>query len=559
MRKIILLFGLLLAFVFPATPAAASEDGLWLYRESADTVPEEQAVVWAWSAMAQDEHWAIFDFPEAPPLHEGARSVWLTTRLADDTPDGATILFGTSGQTVRVWIDDKPVYQYGALAPSFSGGGSSWHYIELPPGAAGHQFTIECYGPFPRELGKLHYFYIDTDRMNMARVFLFDATFMITLPVAVAMFIVALFFYVREKTNRRLYRALLSFLGVFAVWSFSGIQAKFLVIRDVPLCWYMMSLAAYLLPITANYIIYEVIEQRFRAGVRWIMRGYGLLMFTAIVGEMLGWHALKNLMPFYFLFIAIYEPVAFYWTFRSAQSGSPYCKALLAPIAAFTGLGVVDGINSFFSFLPFNFYVSPFGIFALAAFLLAVLHDFVDRERQLGAQADSLASDIAAARAHEEYDTLTHCLTRSMYEPLLIGAIRDARVKQHPFSVLMFDIDHFKGFNDTFGHEAGDEVLAGFAVAIRHELNDAQPFLRWGGEEFIVLLPDCNLIAAAQIAENLRQRIATLSLHARQITTSIGVATWHGAGDTKENHFERVDAALYRAKEGGRNRVEVES
>ena len=151
------------------------------------------------------------------------------------------------------------------------------------------------------------------------------------LPVAVAMFIVALFFYVREKTNRRLYRALLSFLGVFAVWSFSGIQAKFLVIRDVPLCWYMMSLAAYLLPITANYIIYEVIEQRFRAGVRWIMRGYGLLMFTAIVGEMLGWHALKNLMPFYFLFIAIYEPVAFYWTFRSAQSGSPYCKALLAP------------------------------------------------------------------------------------------------------------------------------------------------------------------------------------------------------------------------------------
>lgn len=153
-------------------------------------------------------------------------------------------------------------------------------------------------------------------------------------------------------------------------------------------------------------------------------------------------------------------------------------------------------------------------------------------------------------------DPLCPCGSRTAMQELLrrLEPQRDIDI-----TILYADLNHFKYVNDTFGHEAGDEVLAGFAVAIRHELTDAQPFLRWGGEEFIVLLPDCNLIAAAQIAENLRQRIATLSLHARQITTSIGVATWHGAGDTKENLFERVDAALYRAKEGGRNRVEVES
>ena len=204
-----------------------------------------------------------------------------------------------------------------------------------------------------------------------------------------------------------------------------------------------------------------------------------------------------------------------------------------------------------------NFFVSPFGIFALAAFLLAVLRQFVVREQQLGKQADTFQLAIQEAREREEYDTLTHCLSRTMFRPLLSGALHDAQLLHQPLSLIMLDIDHFKGFNDTYGHEAGDEVLAGFAAAIRHELPAGLPFVRWGGEEFVILCPGHDLAAAARLAEKLRLRIATLSLHAQRVTTSVGVATWQGTLDTEEALFHRVDEALYRAKEGGRDRVEL--
>lgn len=559
MRKLSALFLLLcvVAFLMPQV-AEAVEPSLWLYRERTTGLPEEQAADWARSAMQEDEHWVIYDFPQHPPTREESRTVWLTTKLGEASPEKDTLLFGTTGQSVKVWLDDTVIYSFGTMGPTRTSEGRMWHYVPLPPDAAGHQLTVECYSPFPRELGSLYDFYLDTAEQNAARVFLLDTTFIVTLPVALAMFIVVLFFYAQERSGRRLYRALLAFLGIFIVWAFSGLESKFLLMGGVMFWWYVMTIAAYLLPVTANFIIYEILDGKRRTGVHWIICGYVLLMATAIVAEFLGWHGLKNLMGVYFTFILIFEPLAFYWTFRAAQEGSRYCRAFLVPIGGFTSLAVVDGINFFWPFLPMNFFVSPFGIFALAAFLLAVLRQFVIREHQLGKQADSFQLAIQEAREREEYDTLTHCLSRTMFRPLLSGTLRDAQLLHQPLSIIMLDIDHFKGFNDTYGHEAGDEVLAGFAAAIRHELPAGLPFVRWGGEEFVILCPGHDLAAAARLAEKLRVRIATLSLHAQRVTTSVGVATWQGALDTEESLFHRVDEALYRAKEGGRNRVELE-
>ena len=544
-------------FVVPDSVEAA-ETSLWLYRESKEGIPREQSVEWAHSAMEEDEHWVIYDFPQRPPTREESRSVWLTTHLTEDSPEKDSLLFGTSGQSVRVWLDDEVIYTFGRMGPSLVSEGRTWHYVKLPSDAAGHQLTVECYSPFPRELGSLYYFSLSEDYQNAKRIFLLDTTFIVTLPVALAMFVVVLFFFGREKSGRNLYRALLSFLGVFAVWAFAGLQSKYLFCDYIAFWWYVMTLAAYLLPVSANFIIYEILDGARRMGIRWIIRGYLGLMGVAIFAELLGWHGLKNLMGVYFTFILVFEPLAFYWTYRAAQEGSRYCRAFLVPIAAFTALGAVDGVDFFWPSLPMNFFVSPFGIFALAAFLLAVLRQFVIREQQLGAQADSFQMDIQQAREREEYDTLTHCLSRTMFRPLLTGTLHDARVQHQSVSLLMFDIDHFKHFNDTYGHEAGDEVLAGFAAAIRHELPAGLPFLRWGGEEFVILCPGYDLTAAARLADRLRVSIATLSLHAQRITTSVGVATWHGTLDTEEQLFRRVDEALYRAKEGGRNRVELE-
>lgn len=124
---------------------------------------------------------------------------------------------------------------------------------------------------------------------------------------------------------------------------------------------------------------------------------------------------------------------------------------------------------------------------------------------------------------------------------------------------LMIDIDHFKAVNDTYGHAAGDAVLAAMADASRAELRETDVFGRLGGEEFAVVLIENDVLSAAVVAERLRARIMLTPILVDnteiQITVSVGISTLLGEADTLESLIKRADQALYRAKHDGRNRI----
>jgi diguanylate cyclase (GGDEF)-like protein len=123
---------------------------------------------------------------------------------------------------------------------------------------------------------------------------------------------------------------------------------------------------------------------------------------------------------------------------------------------------------------------------------------------------------------------------------------------------IMIDIDHFKAVNDTFGHEAGDEVLKAVAISLQSTLREGDILSRFGGEEFVLLMPGASETVGASVAERLRLKLEalTIGVDGRQIraTASFGVAQ-QATGETQAATLERADAALYRAKHGGRNRV----
>lgn len=129
------------------------------------------------------------------------------------------------------------------------------------------------------------------------------------------------------------------------------------------------------------------------------------------------------------------------------------------------------------------------------------------------------------------------------------------------FSVAMLDIDHFKEINDAYGHQAGDDVLRQTVESIGANLREADTFGRWGGEEFLLLLPDTPLTGAATTAERARRQFETLTFDDLEpdlkITVSIGVAEWT-RGETLDGIVARADEALYRAKFSGRNRLETD-
>ncbi|WP_187170473.1 sensor domain-containing diguanylate cyclase [Salidesulfovibrio onnuriiensis] len=153
------------------------------------------------------------------------------------------------------------------------------------------------------------------------------------------------------------------------------------------------------------------------------------------------------------------------------------------------------------------------------------------------------------------HDALTGIYNRRAIERILIEETHRARRHGSPFAVLMFDIDHFKRVNDTFGHNAGDEVLRKVSETVTSLVRTTDRFGRWGGEEFLLLATDTDIEAAAVLAERIREAVAeTRFTTAEPVTISLGVARYQ-PDETYENLVQRADTALYKAKDSGRDRV----
>lgn len=152
-------------------------------------------------------------------------------------------------------------------------------------------------------------------------------------------------------------------------------------------------------------------------------------------------------------------------------------------------------------------------------------------------------------------DRLTGAWNRRHFEEAAQSEMALAKRRGDPLSLIMFDFDHFKRINDTFGHGTGDMVLVTMAQTVREHLRASDALIRWGGEEFVVMLPTTSLDGALALAEKLRAAVAAVAYpEVGRVTVSLGVALF-ASGEGITSWVERADAALYRAKELGRNQV----
>jgi two-component system cell cycle response regulator len=158
-------------------------------------------------------------------------------------------------------------------------------------------------------------------------------------------------------------------------------------------------------------------------------------------------------------------------------------------------------------------------------------------------------------------DALTGLFNRRYMETHLGMLMEQAASRGKPLAALILDIDYFKAINDTHGHDAGDDVLREFALRIRKAIRNIDLACRYGGEEFVIVMPETDMAVATMVAERLRRRIAsepfTIAQGARnlEVTISIGIGAIATPDDTAAAMLKRADLALYRAKRDGRNRV----
>ncbi len=173
-----------------------------------------------------------------------------------------------------------------------------------------------------------------------------------------------------------------------------------------------------------------------------------------------------------------------------------------------------------------------------------------------------LAEDLHHAKEEVEVlavtDRLTGLFNRLKLDQSFLSELDRSKRYGHPLSVVIFDLDHFKSVNDTFGHQAGDGVLIAVARILKDNSRTVDIPGRWGGEEFLVICPETNLSGAKALAEKNRQAIEACHFpEVGHITASFGIAQYTD-GDSIEALTHRADKALYRAKRSGRNCVEVE-
>lgn len=180
-------------------------------------------------------------------------------------------------------------------------------------------------------------------------------------------------------------------------------------------------------------------------------------------------------------------------------------------------------------------------------------------------QINDLQSNLEIIRFESLTDELTTLANRKYFDRSIVHATTEAVKNDEPLALLLTDIDHFKRFNDTFGHQTGDHVLRIVALAVKQTVKGQDIPCRYGGEEFAIILPKTHLRQAVTVAEHMRKSVMSKDLVKRstgeklgRITISVGVGVYR-SDETVTDFIERTDSYLYRAKRAGRNKVLCET
>ena len=191
--------------------------------------------------------------------------------------------------------------------------------------------------------------------------------------------------------------------------------------------------------------------------------------------------------------------------------------------------------------------------------------DLQDKLIRSSVEIEKLQSNLQSAQKESLTDGLTGISNRKMFDTMLTRSIEKSTKDASTFCLVMCDIDFFKKFNDTYGHQIGDHVLKLVANVLHENVKGSDLAARYGGEEFVIILPNTEINAAYSLVEKIRKTIASRTVRSRQrkidygtVTLSLGIAQY-STGDDSETLIGRADAALYTAKNTGRNRTVLES
>ena len=503
--------------------------------------------------------WQEYDYPAPPPIPYDATTVYLSWRIPISSRFfNDHILFATTNQNAYVYLDDELIYVHGNWTNLKDSRGRTSHYIHLDESLAGKRLTIMLNSAYSNWLGSIDYFLIGSSRLFLHNLSLADAIYISSLSVAAALIVFLIMDFVWRGAHARKRRAqlyLIGYLATFILWT-TGTSSFFPRIYGMSNVWWEIHLIMlYLMPIFCTKITQEIVSPRYIARVKMTLAVFGIFFATATVAEIAGRDGYMNLLFLFYPMLLVGCLVLIYTLVRSNWTHHPACRYGTFAMTAILIFGGVDALHWEYHQLSIMLSTTVFSIYASIPFIFHTIRAQMLKDAALAEQNKELVRELEISQNEAQRDFLTGCYNRHQ---LADGFARFSALSYErgfKFSFAIFDVDHFKTVNDTQGHLAGDRILKQIADTIHEEIDRRHLFIRYGGDEFILLALHYDLAEMVAFCEHLRSILAH-SLGG--VTLSFGISTWHSKSDRLRDLMERADRALYRSKEKGRNTVSAE-
>lgn len=513
------------------------------------------------------DQWRPAGYPSNPPERNGRTACWFRVRIPDIDPDDPALFVYSIDLNAEFFVDEQSVYRFGAMrARGFRGW--PWHLIDLPRDSGGRFLTVHVYSDY-RDIGLFGDILFGNRAAQIRRIYGRDILRLVVCAVAVSLGLVFFGIY----TAVREHRAFLCFAVLAVILSVRvyGLALTRQFVLYAPLFWEYVRLGSYAaVPLVASWTLGEVIGDGTRRVARWLTAFFG-----AVFGLSMG-TALTGILPIYRLYgvndaaVVVGLTTLAVLTLRAGIRGNAEA-ALLSVNFVCTGLFMGYSLLMFNGVLGWRDEVDYLILLHLSIGLLFVLiRRYVLAQKRLRAANATLESKVEERTQELEKekqrlrklsitDELTDVFNRSHVMDRLRVMMSEADRYRRSLSVIMLDLDHFKQVNDEHGHQTGDAVLSEAAKTIKASLRQSDVCGRYGGEEFLVVLPQTGLEEAAAVAERIRARIqkAERPQAMKNLTISGGVAEMDR--NSPDKLLKEADLRLYRAKHLGRNRIVTEA
>ena len=542
---------------------AMSLDGQWKYYDRGEIDPLLTTMTSGnANLMYDDNRWIECSLEDDFEFSPQSNGVILSTRLPKILRlNSPALFFVTRNEAVRVYLDSELLYDGQDFWRNRHVYGNRWHLVDLPDNYMGRQLTFQLYAENQKDLGRLMYVSVDEGMVQMQQIFKHDGFVYVLLPLSLIIIVILMqHYWVNDSHSCVGHPFIIAFILLCMVQAVAGMWSVLLVF-DSMFFWYnAFMLSTLLLTVPLQLLACNLLEGRACSFVRGILVVSLLFFVLACADEAaeIGLAEAVRVGSYWWSNLGLVVISIFlYWQGRQEA----YCRSLSWPIMATALAGIAIGVAWQYGMVDYQNGFSNLLVLPMLVYVIWLMRHMMVEEKRLSLENQLLEQEVRVEKHKAQVDPLTKSFTRAKLDETMENSVEAAEAGGVPFSLLMFDLDKFKSINDTYGHAMGDMVLVSFANIIRHNLDARHTFIRYGGEEFMVLCSQYGLEEAWQLAEQIRMDLEeAVILKDRQVTCSAGISCWHtGAGDSVQELQKRADDALYYAKNNGRNRCVLET